>query len=433
MAKTYYLALIPAFCLSAALAACGSDGLPSTPNVGGGSHSAGSAGQTGTAGGSQAGSGGGSNPNAGAAGMVNGSSGAAGAAGGANPSAGAGGMSSAGAGGMSGGMAGAGGSPIVPMPKGKSAGCNKLPPANDSSADSALHEVKITTTLDPIYLGPNGKLYKDNVQGVWDFQHRPYSVKLPKNYDNTKAYAVTMGGGGCGSDAGKFAGETHPNTQYQPDNTGSTIQVGLMYLNTCFDDGGSNIDNRADTPEIPYLRQVIADVEANYCVDKSLIFISGTSSGGWEAFTGGCGVADQIRAIGAVSGGLRNHRPACTGPQASIMVEGKTDGANPIGPIVPPDHSDLDSPGSAAARDEILKRNGCVAPDFVFKYDDVNGNAPHTQWDPAYPKCQQYTGCPAATPVVWCALDCGHQCDKEDPISYKAGIAKFWSSLPSRQ
>ena len=115
------------------------------------------------------------------------------------------------------------------------------------------------------------------------------------------------------------------------------------------------------------------------------------------------------------------------------MVEGLGDTPNPIGPITPPNGS-LDSTGSAPARDEILKRNGCVPQDFVFDYSDTakkQGNAPHKQWDPAYPECVTYTGCPAAYPVVWCALPCGHQCDNAGGVSYKAGIWKFWMSLPS--
>jgi poly(3-hydroxybutyrate) depolymerase len=260
-------------------------------------------------------------------------------------------------------------------------------------------------------------------------------VRLPKGYDPTKAYPVVLGGGGCGGNAENFA--SNPGGGYQPgDSTGLTIQVGLSYLNGCFNDGGRVFanNNRLDTPEVPYVRQVIAEVEANYCVDKSLVFESGTSSGGWESFTTGCGAADVIRAIGPVSGGLRLHRPPCTGPQASIMVEGLGDTANPIGPIMPID-GNLDSPGSAAARDEILKRNGCVKPDFVFEYSDTTtkqGNAPHTSWDPAYPMCVKYTGCPEAYPVVWCALQGGHQVDNSGGVNYKNGIWKFFSSLPAR-
>lgn len=323
---------------------------------------------------------------------------------------------------------------------GKSAGCGKAPGADDTDQKFVLKEAHVAGITNPAYLA-GGKLYQDKQLprgGKWDYQTRAYSVRLPKGYDPTKAYAVVLAGGGCGGSVENFA--SNPGGQYQPDNTQSTIQVGLQYLATCFDDGGRTFadNNWTDTPEVPYVRQVIADVEANYCVDKSLVFETGTSSGGWESYTTGCGAADMIRAIGPVSGGLRLHRPACTGKHAAIMVEGLTDTPNPIGPIDPPD-GNLDSTGSAPARDEILKRNGCVPPDFKFDYSDTvkkQGNAPHDVWDPAYPSCVKYTGCPADYPVVWCALPCGHQCDNEmvngQKVDYKQAIFKFWSSLPSK-
>jgi hypothetical protein len=93
------------------------------------------------------------------------------------------------------------------------------------------------------------------------------------------------------------------------------------------------------------------------------------------------------------------------------MVEGLQDTANPIGPLTTPQD---DSYGSAPARDEILKRNGCV------------GTAT-TMWDAAFPLCVKYTGCPEKYPVVWCAINAGHSVD----ASYcYAGIWKFWTSLP---
>jgi poly(3-hydroxybutyrate) depolymerase len=320
---------------------------------------------------------------------------------------------------------------VGPGRSGRSAGCGKAPGATDSDSKFVLKEVRITKTLDPVYL-PGGAIYEDNnlpQAGKYDYTFRPYSVKLPKNYDPEKTYAITMAGGGCGGNAANFA--SGPGGGYQPENTGLTIQVGLAYMAGCFDDGGGNIDKRSDTPEDPYVRAVIAEVEANYCADKSRVFLSGSSSGGWLAFTVGCSAADMIRGMGAVSGGLRIHRPACTGPQASIMIEGKGDTNNPIGPLNPPS-SNLDSTGSAEGRDEILKRNGCVPADFKFEYNDVLGNAPHTQWDPAFPMCVKYTGCPAAYPVVWCALDGGHQVDNSGGVQYKPGMWKFFNSLPSR-
>ena len=50
-----------------------------------------------------------------------------------------------------------------------------------------------------------------------------------------------------------------------------------------------------------------------------------------------------------------------------------------------------------SARDDILARNGCI------------GNAT-AAYDPAFPLCVKYTGCPAKYPVVWCSVTgAGHQ------------------------
>jgi hypothetical protein len=192
-----------------------------------------------------------------------------------------------------------------------------------------------------------------------------------------------------------------------------------------------------DTPEVAYVHEVLAEVRANYCVDQSKVLITGTSSGGWESITVGCAMANEIRVVSPVSGGLRMHRPACTGPQASIFVEGLTDGANPI--FEDPPNGDRDSPGSGPARDEVLVRNGCVAPDYMNtiplpynNLEDTAGMAPHMPWDPAFPSCVTYTGCPAAYPVVWCALPCGHQCDNEGGRDYKQAMMKFFDALPSQ-
>ncbi|HTA20612.1 MAG TPA: hypothetical protein VK989_15070 [Polyangia bacterium] len=366
----------------------------------------------------------------GAAGSTTGAAGTTGTAGSATGVGGTTGTAGAGAAGAT-GTGGAGST----VQTGRSAGCNMPPAANDSSSNFALKEIHVTGVTNPAYLA-GGVIYKSFSipSGKYDFQFRPYAVRLPKNYDQTKAYPVVLGGGGCGGNAANFAGG--PGGGYQPDSTGSSIQVGLQYVDRCFADGGGDFAKNMllDTPEVPYVRQVLAEVENHYCVDKSMVFETGTSSGGWESYTTGCAAGDLIRAIGPVSGGLRLTRPACTGPQAAIMVESLGDGANPIGPIVPPDTS-LDSPGSAAARDEILKRNGCVPQDFVFDYSDTTtklGNAPHEAWDPMYPRCVKYTGCPAAYPVVWCALQgCGHQCDNQGTVSYKDAIWKFWMSLGS--
>jgi hypothetical protein len=135
-------------------------------------------------------------------------------------------------------------------------------------------------------------------------------------------------------------------------------------------------------------------------------------------------------------GGMRIHRPACTGPTAALMLVGADDNSNPIGPLVmdmplpavglsAADVNDdiifLDSNGSAPMRDELLVRNGCT------------GTAT-TMYDTAYPQCVTYTGCPAAYPVVWCDLaGVGHGGGgvTSNGVMYAPAAWNFLSKLPA--
>jgi len=85
------------------------------------------------------------------------------------------------------------------------------------------------------------------------------------------------------------------------------------------------------------------------------------------------------------------------------LLTGAGDGNNPItGPT-----------GSALARDLVLQTNGCVGTATV-------------DW-PAMPSCKQYTGCPAAYPVIWCTPDGGHT---DGGGAYRPVISNFWGTLP---
>jgi poly(3-hydroxybutyrate) depolymerase len=256
--------------------------------------------------------------------------------------------------------------------------------------------------------------------GKYNFTLRPYALKLPTNYDPNKPYAVTFGGGGCGGSAQGFAGGPSGGFDFAPN--GTVISIGLSYIATCFSDGGPDIGNRPDTPEVPYFRAVMADIEAKYCIDLSQVFVAGFSSGAWEAFTLGCAAADLIRGIGTDEGGMRAVRPPCTGPVAAFLVAGTADTENPIGPLAPSDgaYTRLGSPGSGPGRDDILTRNGCTGTTTAA-------------WDSAFPACVKYTGCPASYPVVWCALpNVGHNDSTYNGINYSpGGMWKLLGSLPA--
>lgn len=395
--------------LSASLAsftalACSSSSGPDITNVGGstagaGGHPAmtGSAGSSSIAGtSSTGGASGGATGSAGSSTVATGGGGAGGAA------AGAGGMTSAAG---AAGSAGATGK----HPTGPSAGCNMDAPAGDSATSFIQHNITVTEPLDPAAIAADPA----NAGQPYDWTHRNYYLRLPKNYDKTKPYVLDIGGSGCGGDdtVGKEGGyPTLSNGQTQE------IQVALSYLASS-KNGACFADDFVDPPDLEYFDAVLADLEAKYCIDRSNIFMHGYSSGAWETYMLGCARANVIRGIGTAQGGMRNHRPMCTGPVAAILTAGEPPNDNPIGPLMPDDPvaKQLDSLGSAPARDDILKRNGCTS----------SSSKP---WDPMYNECVQYTDCPAAYPVVWCAMaTLGH--------GYPSGLAndgfwKFWTALP---
>ncbi len=362
-------------------------------------------------------------------------------------------------------------------------GCGNAPPSTDKTTGYVEHNLTLTTCpgtcnwpceagaagcatdpepptcLSPCF-APGGVASVTSADGH-NFVKRDYGVQLPANYDPMKAYPVMLKGGGCDdpSPAGGFY-----VAQSATENA-AVIAVGLQFVDAtkddagnlrgeyqrCFADGASvctalpqNLPLCVNTPEIAYVHAVIADVESKYCVSKDQIFIGGYSSGAWEAMTMGCALADEIRGIATVFGGLRIHRPACDGPVAALMVTGTADSTNPIGPLVADmpypatgtpllAASDvdatigyLDSYGSAPERDDILSRNGCVGTATAV-------------YDPGYAQCLKYTGCPSDYPVVWCPLigvTHGYELATSNGVNYVFGsnanplLLGFLKSLP---
>jgi polyhydroxybutyrate depolymerase len=317
----------------------------------------------------------------------------------------AGGTGTAGVAGVGGsgavaGATGTGGSAGMPpvgmynVPRGKSAGCGKNPPAQDSLQNYVKHDIAVTG-VDPQFIADHPSNPGNN--GGYTYAMRNYFLKLPAGYDPTKLYALTFGGGGCGNtggDSGRGGGQQASGIP--------AIQVGLSYVysgGACFEDGYTN------TPEVPYFDAVMAEISANYCVNLEKVFVGGYSSGAWESITLGLGRGGVIRGIATGAGGLRMNRPKPSGiPMAAILLTGASDTTNPAdGPT-----------GSSLARDLIMMTNKCVGTDTMPFAGD--------------PDCVQYTGCPAAFPVVWCRPAGGHTGGSGQ---HWAAVSAFWDGLPA--
>lgn len=374
----------------------------------------------------------------GSGGVSVGGGGAASGSGGANTDAGGEGGAGGAAGLAGGGASGAAGSPGAGGMTGKgrtglkSAGCTKQP-VGANSTSFTNHRIAIPACasctvpdcpkdcIAPPF-APGGVNAQTAANGE-NFLDRDFTIQLPKDYDPSIAYPVFYGANGCGPKPPLMgAAFTVPGED-------GAIKVGLQQVSlesvgSCFADGGircapdiENVSACVNGPEIPYFLAVQGWVEANFCVDLGKEFVGGGSSGAWEAQLAGCGTASTLRGIYALAGGLREHRWACDGPIAAFMIASDNDTNNPVGPL-----KDLfvieDSYGDAPARDELLLRNGCIGRD----------TAPY---DPKFPACVKYTGCPATYPVVWCEFAGGsHNNPNYENVNYLNAVAPFLMGLP---
>jgi polyhydroxybutyrate depolymerase len=338
-------------------AAGGTSGSGGLPAMGG----AAGAGVGGAAGEAAAGAGG----VAGAGGATP-TAGASGSAGGAVGTAGAGGGAGAGAAGASGGK-----------PSGQSAGCGK--PVNETAGQWTTHDTMVT--VDAKFAAQT---------------KRRYFTNPPKIYDPSKPWPVTFWGNGCGTGS-SAEGEL---LMGGPASTNS-VQVQVLAFKGCFS-AGPDGDN-ADSPELPYFDQVLAEVEAEYCIDKGKVYVSGYSSGAW--FTGlmACNRATVIAGIGLSAGGLQLNHDPCTGQTAGIVVRGTGDGGTPEAQTV-------------ALVNSLVTRNGCSMTTAPWDAGETAFNAA---------PCLAYQGCQAGFPVVYCPVPGGHT---DGGSITSQGFWKFWTS-----
>jgi hypothetical protein len=280
-----------------------------------------------------------------------------------------------------GGSSSEGGPPTGPTP---SAGCGTVP--NQPTAKYVQYNIQVTTGLAPAYTAM--------------YTNRNYYVWLPTGYDPTRAYTTVFLGTGCG-------GNGMTVLPMQNVSKGNAILVGLSPVGQCF------MTSAADSPEIAFFDAALKDVESSFCVDQAHVFIAGFSSGSWLANLIGCARAGIVRGQGNATGGLPPV-PTCTGPIAAMLAHDEGDTTNAIS-------------GGEAARDRILKINGCSTT--TIPYNPMLGpNDTDLEGHPIM--CVQYQGCPPAYPVVWCpTTGQGHSDQVATGLSVP-GFWNFWEALP---
>src|SRR5258708_16114089 len=157
--------------------------------------------------------------------------------------------------------------------------------------------------------------------GNIDFTTPSFSIGLPAGYDPNMAYPIFMGGGGCGSGGGGLGlpGATGIRVSLAIKNRGALDGACFAHRGQACSGNTTTLSYCVNSPEMAYVRGILSYIETHYCVDLDKEFIGGASSGAWEAYTLGCGDADQLRGFVAIAGGNRQHRCPCPSPPAPFL------------------------------------------------------------------------------------------------------------------
>jgi len=235
-------------------------------------------------------------------------------------------------------------------------------------------------------------------------------LRLPEDYDATRAYPVIFIWKGCsalgltsygmetvaGKDAILVQGDFPPGTQ-------------------CYD----TADN-STFPDLPFFDALLEQVKNDYCVDEAHVFSVGFSSGAWLTQLLACQRGDVLRGIGTIAGAFKpaflNGAASCKGNGlTAFMFSDLDDHTNPFY------DEDKDGDSVEIAVNHWLTANGCSEKTWTL---DAGTPAP-----PDEAVCRAYAGC-GTLPVELC-LTTGKGHAAQETLSMPGFWQLFQQSLPN--
>jgi len=312
----------------------------------------------------------------GGTGPTGGSAGGSGGSGGDASAGGAGGTVSPGAGGAGGmGAGGTGGSD--PGMSGRSSGCGTEP------------------TI-PSNMYNNGERISITAAGM----ERRYILRVPDNYDNTKAYKLIVAWHQLdGNDVQMYANDYYHLFPLSNDSAIFVAPNGQKNGQPCSTtgngDGGCGWPNSGGS-DVALGDAVVAEIKANFCIDTNRIFATGWSYGGSMSYKHACerglggtkdGVEGYIRGIAVYSG---------------AQLSGQCTPSTPVAYY-----------GSHGTSDNVLQYNGGVG--LAQNFAGANGCDWSTpQQAGGNHVCTDISGCSDGYPVQFCSFNGGHTPDPSD-------------------
>ena len=210
--------------------------------------------------------------------------------------------------------------------------------------------------------------------------NRSYLVHVPANYDATKPVPMVLNFHGFGSNPKK----QNDLTAFEP----MSDREGFILVTP---DGGIGwrFMQSARDANTAFVRDVVASVSADLCVNPKRIFATGKSQGGFMSSWLACVVPDIVAAIAPVSG-MYEPSQSCA-PIPIMEFHGRADSTIPFagGYVLILGHY----PGAVAVMEKWAHTNGCTGTPETVQV------TPHVQR-------VTYRDCPAAT--IQYITDAGH-------------------------
>jgi len=220
---------------------------------------------------------------------------------------------------------------------------------------------------------------------------RTFRVHVPKSYAPPSRASVVLVFHGLNEDAG---GIEQQAVMDPVSDVHGFLAVYPQGLDNSWNAGGCcGTSSMGMVDDLTFVRDLLAKLETEYCVDPKRVFAAGFSNGGMLSHRLACEMSDRIAAIGAVSGTLAID--GCAPPRAVAVMAVHGTGDFVVG------YADGGFSGAKGVPPTIAawtKIDGCTdaMPTSVLKHGDAS--------------CDEYQACTAGVAVRLCTIDQGgHQ------------------------
>lgn len=227
-----------------------------------------------------------------------------------------------------------------------------------------------------------------------DGEGRSYRLYIPAGYDASAPVALVLSFHGFASNAAQQ--ETFSAWNAVADEGGFLVAYpqGLGFP-ARWNAGPLFRAGFATTDDVSFVRALVADIQANYCIDPDRVYANGLSNGAGMSNRLACEASDLIAAIGGVAGAYPA-LPACAieRPVPVIAFHGTEDRIVPIDGLAAGAGGGEPLPPIAEWAREWAVRNGCTdTPDDLPAIGAVTGI--------------RYTGCTDGAEVEYYVADGG--------------------------